>query len=175
MISLCDGRGVAVHPGPLLPLALADSNPPSTMSSEPPPPDVVTVSETLVECDVVPPVPVMVIVYVPAAVVAPAVMVAVEEPEPGAAMDVGENVTLAPAGTPLAEREMALLNPPETAVVIGELPDVPCKSESDVGLAEIVKSGVAPPFQLLTIAFASTEAPPRAASGGERQRGRGEV
>jgi hypothetical protein len=38
-------------------------------------------------------------------------------PEPGAAIEDGVKLDVTPDGTPVAENEMAELNPPETAVV----------------------------------------------------------
>ena len=68
--------------------------------------------------------------------------VAVEEPEPGAAMEVGLKATVTPVGMPEAERATAELNPPETAVVMVELPLLPWRTESEVGEAEMAKAGV---------------------------------
>src|SRR5260370_521204 len=116
---------VPVQPGAELPLAVADSNPPSVIASLPVPPDAVTVSERVVVCVFAPPVPVIVSEYVPVAVVEPTVMVAVELPEPGAAIEVGLKAAVAPVGRPLALSETAELKPPETAVVTVELPDAP--------------------------------------------------
>ena len=73
----------------------------------------VTVSETVVVCVWLPPVPVTVIVYVPVAVVEATAIVIVEVPEPGAAMDVGLKVTVTPVGWPLADNATAELKPPE--------------------------------------------------------------
>jgi hypothetical protein len=70
-------------------------------------------------------------------------MVAVELPEPGAAMEVGLNVAVAPVGRPLADSPTAALNPPETVVVTVDDPDAPCTTERDGGESEIEKSGVA--------------------------------
>jgi hypothetical protein len=105
-------------------------------------PEVVTVRLTEVLCDVLPPVPVTVMVDVPAVAVAPTVIVMVEEPEPGAAIDVGLKATVTFAGTPEADRATALLNPPETPVVIVTLPAPPWAIDVELGEAEIVKSGV---------------------------------
>ena len=69
-------------------------------------------------------------------------IVIVDVPDPGAAIDAGENVAVAPLGNPLALSEMAELKPPETDVVIVLLPDVPCTSDIDVGDPLIVKSAV---------------------------------
>ena len=61
----------------------------------------VTVSATMAVCVTSPPVPVTMIAYVPVAVVEATVMVMVEEPEPGAAMDVGLKPTVTPVGWPV--------------------------------------------------------------------------
>ena len=68
--------------------------------------------------------------------------VAVELPEPGAAIDVGLKLTVTPVGIPDAVRATAELNPPDTAVVMVELPLLPCATETAAGEAEIVKAGV---------------------------------
>ena len=52
-------------------------------------------------------------------------MVSVEEPDPGAAIEAGLNAALAPLGRPEALRETALLNPPETAVLMVDEPEAP--------------------------------------------------
>ena len=57
----------------------------------------------------------------PVAAVAPTVMVIVEVPLPGAAMDVGLKLTVTPVG-PVADKAIAELKPPETAVVIVDVP-----------------------------------------------------
>src|SRR5216684_2432291 len=69
-------------------------------------------------------------------------MVAVELPEPGAAIELGLNVAVAPVGRPLAVSATAALNPPEIAVVTVDDPDAPCTTESEGGESEIEKSGV---------------------------------
>ena len=60
--------------------------------------------------------------YVPSAVPDPTVMVIVEVPAPGAAMEAGLKPTVVPVGAPEAERVMELLKPPLTAVVMVEVP-----------------------------------------------------
>lgn len=70
-------------------------------------------------------------------------MVIVEVPEPGAAMDVGLKLTVTPVGWPPAVNPIAELNPPEMAVVIVDVPLLPCTTETDVGEAEMVKLGLA--------------------------------
>src|SRR5436309_15623809 len=84
----------------------------------------------------------MVTVEVPTVAVEETVKVSVELPEPGAAIEAGLKEAVTPAGRPEADSEMALLKPPETAVVIVALPEAPCAMDSEVGAAAIVKSGV---------------------------------
>ena len=101
----------------------------------------VTVSEIVAVWVNPPPVPVTVMVYVPVAVVEATARVAVDVPEPGAAMDVGLKLTVTPVGWPLAVSAIAELKPPETAVVMVELPLLPCVTDTEVGEAAIVKAG----------------------------------
>lgn len=54
-------------------------------------------------------------------------------------------VTVTPLGWPEAESVTALLNPPETAVVMVEVPVLPCATDTDDGEAEMVKDGVCVP------------------------------
>jgi hypothetical protein len=68
--------------------------------------------------------------------------VAVDVPKPGAAIDVGLKLTVTPVGAPDAVRVTAELNPPETPVVIVEVPLLPAATEMLVGEAAIVKAGV---------------------------------
>ena len=68
--------------------------------------------------------------------------VAVEVPEPGAAMDVGLKLTVTPVGAPDAVKAIAESKPPETAVVIVEVPLFPTTTETDVGDADSVNAGV---------------------------------
>ena len=77
----------------------------------------------------------------PVAVVEATVMVMVELPEPGAGIDWGLKVTVTPVGWPVADKEMAELKPPETPVVIVDVPLLPCTTEIEGGAAEIVKLG----------------------------------
>ena len=79
----------------------------------------------------------------------PTVMVIVELPEPGAGIVLGLKLTVVPEGAPVAVRLMALLNPPLMAVVIVELPWVPCTTLSEAGLADTVKLGDPPPLPWL--------------------------
>jgi hypothetical protein len=68
--------------------------------------------------------------------------VAVDVPEPGAAMDVGLKVTVTPVGAPEDVKAIAELNPPETAVVMVEVPLEPTTTETEVGEAVSVNAGV---------------------------------
>lgn len=77
----------------------------------------------------------------PVAVVDATARVTVEVPEPGAAIDVGLNVTVTPVGWPVADNAIAESKPPETAVVIVDAPLLPCTTETEAGEAEIVKVG----------------------------------
>ena len=63
--------------------------------------------------------------YVPTAVPAPTLIVIADVPLPGAAIGFGAKLTVVPLGTPLADRLIALLNPPLIGVVIVELPCCP--------------------------------------------------
>ncbi len=76
------------------------------------------------------------------AVPLPTVMVIVELPEPGAAIEVGLKATVVPEGWPEADSATALLKPPETVVVMVTLPEPPWAIEVEVGEAAIVKSAV---------------------------------
>ena len=68
-------------------------------------------------CVVPPPVPVMVIGYVPTTALLATVIFMSEVPEPGAAIEDGLNETVTPAGCPVADKLMAELKPPDTFVV----------------------------------------------------------
>jgi hypothetical protein len=103
--------------------------------------EAVTVSVTVVCCVMPSPEPVTVIGYTPVAVVEPTDMVIVEVPEPGAAMDVELKPTVTPLGWPVADKAIAESNPPETAVVIVDVPLLPCTTETETGELEIVKLG----------------------------------
>jgi hypothetical protein len=87
-----------------------------------------------------PPVPVIVMVLFP--VLAPwrTVIVIDEVPEPGAAIDEGLKLTVTPDGMPDADNAIAELRPPETVVVIVEVPELPQARPSEAGDALTVKS-----------------------------------
>ena len=102
-----------------------------------------TVTVTVVVCVTPPPVAVMVIVWLPVDALPLAVTVIVEVPEPGAAMEVGLKVTVSPLPCPDADKAIAELKPPETAVVIVECPEPPRLTVKEVGEAETVKLAAA--------------------------------
>jgi len=80
---------------------------------------------------------------VPVAVEDATVKFTVDVPEPGAAIDVVLKPIVTPLGWPLAVKAIAELNPPETAVVIVDVPLLPSFTVIAVGEAEKVKAGVA--------------------------------
>jgi hypothetical protein len=68
-------------------------------------------------------------------------IVMVEVPEPGAAIEVGLKLTVTPVGWPVADKAIAESKPSKMAVVIVDVPLLPCTTETEVGEAEIVKFG----------------------------------
>ena len=68
----------------------------------------------------------------------------VDEPEPGAGMELGLKLTVTLLGWPLADKAMAESKPPETVVVMVEWPEFPGLIVSDVGDALMVKLGLVP-------------------------------
>ena len=78
-------------------------------------------------------------------VVDPAVMVSVDDPAPGAAMEVGLKLAVAPEGKPEALNAMAESKLPEMAVVIVLVPEEPCVTVTDVGEAVIENDDVPDP------------------------------
>jgi len=103
--------------------------------------EAVTVRVTVVVCVMLSPKPVTVIGYTPVAVLEATVMVIVEVPEPGAAVDEGLKLTVTPVGWPVADKAIDESNPPETALVIVDVPLLPCTTETEAGEAETVKLG----------------------------------
>ncbi len=68
-----------------------------------------------------------------------AVTVILTVPEPGAAMGLGEKLTVTPVSIPEAVKEMGALKPPETAVVTVAMPAVPLRKLPAVGETATVK------------------------------------
>lgn len=86
----------------------------------------------------------MVIVRLPVLARLLTVTVIFEVPEPGAAMELGLKLTVTPLPSPEADREIEELKPPETAVVIVEVPELLLATVIDVGEALMVKLGLVP-------------------------------
>jgi hypothetical protein len=99
----------------------------------------VTVSVTAVFRCRPPPFPDTVIGYVPVAVLAPTIIVIVDEPAPGAGIVEGLKLTVVPLGAPVADRAIELLNPALITAVMVEVPWFPCGILKEAGDAEIVK------------------------------------
>ena len=102
--------------------------------------ELVTVSVTVVVSTVEPAVPFTVMGYTPVATVPATAIVMVEVPVP--VIEVGLKVTVTPVGWPLADNTTGVLNPPVTVLVMVEVPDLPCTTETPVGLAERLKPEV---------------------------------
>ena len=68
----------------------------------------------------------------------------VEVPEPGAAIEVGLKLTLILLPCPEADSPIAESNPPEMAVVIVEVPELPRTTVREAGEALMVKFGAVP-------------------------------
>lgn len=103
-------------------------------------PAAVTVRVTVAVCVSVPLVPVMVIVELPPGVV-PAVVVMVRVEVPDVVIEAGENVAVAPAGRPPADRLTVELNPLSAPVVTVYVAGFPALTVDEPGDAATVKSG----------------------------------
>jgi len=75
----------------------------------------------------------------------------VDDPEPGAGIGFGLKPTLTRAGTPLADKLIDELNPPEIVVVIVEWPELPLLTVIDDGDALMVKLGLVPVTVSVTV------------------------
>ena len=120
----------------------------------------VTVRLTVAVCVMPPPAPVMVIGYVPVAAVEATVRVTVDVPEPGAAIEILLKLTVTPAGWPDADKAIAELKLPETAVVIVDVPLLPCATETAVGEAEMLKFAGAVTVRMTVVEFTVLPAVP---------------
>jgi len=67
------------------------------------------------------------------------VIVMVEVPAP--VIEVGLKPTVTPVGCPLADKEIAELNPPVTVLVMVDCPELPCATVTEEGEAERLKPG----------------------------------
>lgn len=88
------------------------------------------------------PLPVTVMTWAPIAAPLPTLIVIVEVPEPGAAMEVGLNVTLCAPPCPVADKVIAESKLPSAAVVMVTVPVAPWASVIAVGDALILKSAL---------------------------------
>jgi hypothetical protein len=86
----------------------------------------------------------MVMVCVPRLAPRLALTVIVEVPEPGAAIELGLKLTVNPLPPPEADRLIAESKPPDTAVVIVDVPELRLGTVIEEGEALTVKLGVAP-------------------------------
>jgi len=102
-----------------------------------------TVSLTFVVWVLPPPVPVMVMVWLPVLAPMATFIVIVDFPEPEL-MLVGLKVTVTPDGTPDADKEIAELNPPEGVAVIVDVPELVQATLTDVGEALRLKFPLLP-------------------------------
>ena len=100
-----------------------------------------TVRLSVVVWVIPPPIPVMVIGYVPVAVLDATVNDTLDEPEPGAAMGVGVKPTVTPEGWPDADSAIAELKPPDMVAVTADEPALPWVTVAEAGEAERVKFG----------------------------------
>jgi hypothetical protein len=105
----------------------------------------------VVVCVTPPPVPVIVMVWLPVVAVLLALTVIVEVPEPGAAIELGLKDTVKPLPAPEADKLIDELKPPETAVVIVDVPEARRATLIDVGEALIVKLGFVPVTTRVTV------------------------
>jgi MinD-like ATPase involved in chromosome partitioning or flagellar assembly len=115
-----------------------------------------TVKLIVAEWVLPPPEPLTTTLYVPGAAVAPTEIVKVEAPEPGAAIDAGLKLAVAPAGKPEVETETAELKLPDTVVVIVVAPEPPAVTARLDGAELIVKSAAAAPEVVAFKAKSST-------------------
>ena len=111
----------------------------------------ITFNVTVVVCVTPPPVPVIVMVWLPIRALRPTFTVIVEVPDPGAATELGLKLTDCEFPAPEADKLIAELNPPDTAVVIVEVPELFRATLIDVGDAPIVKFGFVPVTVKLTV------------------------
>jgi hypothetical protein len=110
-----------------------------------------TLSVTVVVWVTPPPVAVMVMMCFPILARGPTWTVIVDLPEPGAAIELGLNVTLCCAPCPEADKEIDELKPPETAVVIVDVAEPPRGALIVDGEALTVKFALVPVTVRVTV------------------------
>ena len=99
---------------------------------------------TVMVCVTPPPLAVMVMVRLPKRARELVLMVMVELPEPGAAMELGVKETVSPLPRPEADKLIAELKPPETAVVMVAVVELLLPTVTELGDALTVKFGETP-------------------------------
>jgi hypothetical protein len=109
------------------------------------------VSVTVVVWVTPPPVPVTVMVRVPVRARLLTLTVIVEEPAPGAATELGLRLMLTLVPPPEADKLIAELKPPEIAVVMVDVPELPRVMLRELGEALIVKLGFVPVTVKVTV------------------------
>ena len=95
-------------------------------------------------CVTPPPLAVMVMVCVPVLARLPTLTVIVDVPEPGAPIELGLKVTVLALPSPEADKVIAELKPPEIAVVMVDVPELPRATLIELGDALTVKLGLVP-------------------------------
>ena len=108
---------------------------------------------TVVVCVTPSPLAVMVILWVPTKAFLLTFTVIVELPDPGATMELGLKVTVCSPPSPVADKEMAESKPPDTRVVIVEIPEPGLVTLIVVGDALRVK-----PFDVAPLTVSDTVA-----------------
>lgn len=106
-----------------------------------------------------PPVPVIVMVYVPVFADRETVKLKSVVPDPGAARDEGLKLAVTPEGTPEAEKETAESNPPETVEVTTAYPLWPWSRYPELGETERLKLPVCAPVTVSETVVVSTVLP----------------
>jgi len=100
----------------------------------------VTIRETVTISVVLPEVPWTLMLYVSATVDEPTVIFIVVVPAP--VIEVGLKLMVTPVGWPVADKEMTESKPFVTVLVMVEVPELPCITETEVGEAVRPKPGM---------------------------------
>jgi hypothetical protein len=100
----------------------------------------VTVRETVVVSVVLPEVPVTEMPYVPVTADEATAIVMVEVPAP--VIEVGLKLTVTPVGWPVADKVTVESKPPVTVLLMVELPELPCATETEASEPERLKPGL---------------------------------
>ena len=79
---------------------------------------------------------------------------------PAPVIEVGLKLTVTPVGWPDACKPITPLNPPVTALVIVELPCLPCCTETEVGEADRLKLGAVTVRETVVVCVEAPDAVP---------------